>query len=376
MKSVKLIPTNQLLGERFNSADELPENLIVNGNGQICEVVPLSSGSFDARLNATGDIPNASMGYQIVIDTLTYLSRRVVKQKFYDVPGGIATYVPLRVGEGAWHDNILTGVSVSSAGDFESGNIRTAQTNSRLAGADAAIAPITQKIVTWAKEITFTYPEVQQALLLNNWDVIEAKHYARKKNWDLGIQEIAFLGSRLDANVQGLLTQTGVNVNTSFITAPVSGLNAANFATFVSGLINLYFVNTNSTQMPNRLIMPMSDYLGLQVLTPGSAGTFPVPMIQYLEMAFKKATQLEDFRIIGLPYANAAVNNSLRGINKNIYALYRSDDDSLAMNIPVDYMTTQVGTLNNFQFQDVGAGQYTGVQVYRPLEVLYFTYTP
>lgn len=44
------------------------------------------------------------------------------------------------------------------------------------------------------------------------------------------------------------------------------------------------------------------------------------------------------------------------------------------MDIPVDLTITQPNTVNNFQFQDAGYGQYTGVGVMRPLEVLYFDY--
>ena len=42
------------------------------------------------------------------------------------------------------------------------------------------------------------------------------------------------------------------------------------------------------------------------------------------------------------------------------------------MNIPLDYVTTQFNTLDNFNFQNVAYGQYTGTTIFRPLEVLYF----
>jgi hypothetical protein len=44
------------------------------------------------------------------------------------------------------------------------------------------------------------------------------------------------------------------------------------------------------------------------------------------------------------------------------------------MNIPVDYTVTQANSVNNFQFQDVAYGQYTGLTVLRNLELLLFTY--
>ena len=69
------------------------------------------------------------------------------------------------------------------------------------------------------------------------------------------------------------------------------------------------------------------------------------------------------------------MNNALRGINKNLYLLYRHDPESVRMDIPVWPITTQPGTNNNFQFEDVAYGQLTGVGYYRPLEAVLFTHT-
>jgi ABC-type multidrug transport system fused ATPase/permease subunit len=59
---------------------------------------------------------------------------------------------------------------------------------------------------------------------------------------------------------------------------------------------------------------------------------------------------------------------------KNRYALYNKNQDVLEMNIPVSYTSTIAGSYNNFQFQSVAYGQYTGVKVYRPKEILYFDF--
>lgn len=328
-----------------------------------------SENGLDLRLNAAGDTADSATGYQIAIDTLTYIKKQVSEQKFYEVAP--ADFLPVAVGDGAFAAKILTNRTYSVADDFESGNIRTGAGGSRLSQADVAVDSKTMNVVDWAKAVDYTIFDIEQAMVANNWDPIEQKHRARKKNWDLGIQKIAFLGSVLDStNVPGLLNNTVANVNTSFITAPVSGLNAANFLTFVKGLISTYFTNTNSTVLPTHFIMPMSDYLGLMTLVPGSAGTFPVPMLDYLEMAFKKLCG-PNFVIKGLAYGDAANNGTL---NKQVYALYRYDPESLRMDIPVDYTTTQPNSINNFSFEDVAYGQYTGVGVYRALELLLFQY--
>jgi hypothetical protein len=280
------------------------------------------------------------------------------------------------VGDGAFAANLLTNRTYAVSEDFEAGNIRTGNGDTRLSMSDVAIDGVNAYVQNWAKGISYSLFDVEQALRANSWDPIQGKHESRKKNWDLGIQLMAFLGSATDTRIAGLLTLAGITTNTTRITGLISGLTAANLQIFVAGLISDYFTATGSTAMPNRFVIPYADYLGMQVLTPGTVGTYPVPLISYLEEAFKKAVSPmeNDFKIIPLAYCDAATNNTLRAINKNIYMLYRNDPQSVRMDIPVDYTTTQANSLNNFEFQDVGYGQYTGAVAYRNLEVLKFQF--
>jgi len=329
----------------------------------------LRENGVDLRLNAAGDTAESATGYQIVTDTLTYIKKQISEQKFYEVP--IADFIPTAVGDCAFAANLLTNRTYQVADDFETGNIRTGASNSRLAQVDVAIDSKTLKVVNWAKAIDYTIFDIEQALVANNWDPIEQKHRARKRNWDLGLQKIAFLGSAVDTGVAGLLNNTTVNVNTSVITANISTLTPANFATFVATLLTTYFSNTNSTALPTHFVMPYSDYLGL--MTPVSP-TYPnIPMINYLEQAFK-ALCGPNFKILPLAYCDAT-NNTAAGINKQVYALYRYDPESVRMDIPVDFTTTQPNSINNFSFEDVAYGQYTGVGFYRALETLLFTHS-
>jgi len=362
-------------GRFYTGAERLNADETVCGHtGEIQVAQAVRSTQGMEILNAVGDVNDNATGFQIAIDTLTYIKKQVTTQKFYEVP--VADFVPVDVGDGAFSQALLTNLTFSNSDDFEKGNIRSGESGARLAQADASIASKTIKVINWAKEIGYTIFDIQQALYANNWDIIEAKHRSRMKNWQLGLQEIGFLGSKVDDGVLGLLTQTAVNTNTSLITAPLSGLNAADFNNFVASLISTYFANTNSTAMPTHFVIPYSDFLGLQTLTPGTVGTYPLPKIEYLLMAFKAATRNPGFHILPLAYADAANNLALRSINKNIYTLYRYDRESIRMDIPVDYTTTQPNSMNNFSFNDVAYGQYTGVGVYRNLELMYFEYTP
>lgn len=319
--------------------------------------------------NANGDINTSSLGYQYAVQTTTLVRPQVVNQKYYEIPP--AEYVPIVIGNGAWMENILTNVQFDAAGDFESGVISVADP-SRLAQVNAGVAPVLAKIVTWAKGYQYSTPELEKALAANNWDVIAAKMAALKRNWDLGIQKIAFLGSKFDpTNVSGLLSNPQVNVSTAVITAGIGTLTTANFATLVGALLADYFANTNSTAMPNVLLMPMSDYLSLAVPV---SQTYPnISMLTFLEDALKRMTQEPNFMIRGIPYANKAINAGYWAAGgTNRYVLYRKDPETLRLDIPVDFMLNAPGTSNNFNWEGVAVGQFTGVQIYRPAEVRYY----
>lgn len=341
---------------------------ILNSKGE-----PIKLNAREAALAASlqrrfdSEIRNA-LGYEIDITTLTSISKRVVEQKFFEIP--IFDYVPIRVGEGAWSSEILTYRSFALGGDFSEGVVNTGSNDSRLASVSTGVDSIRVPVKNWAKQISWTFMELQQAARAGNWDVVTALETARKKDWDLGVQRVAFLGLQGNANVKGLLTQDDVTANTSLITAKISTMTASQFAAFVAAIIGAYRTNANYTAMPNVFIMPESDYTGM--IAPVSE-TYPnVTKLSYLLGAFQAITMNQNFKILPLAYANQAQNADVSGLNKNRYTLMRYDDDTIRMDIPVDYTNTLQNTINGFHFQNVGYGQFTGVQAYRPQEVIYF----
>lgn len=329
----------------------------------------------DTRYNAAAATAENATGYQILVDTLTYIKQQQSEQTFYELGSfGLtpSSFVPVAVGDGSWSANILTRRTYSNGGDFEAGLVRQAGNNTRLTQSDVSMDSVSINTFIWDDAVQYTLAEIEQALVASNWDIISSKHEARLKKWQLGVQAIAFLGTK-SGNMEGLFNNNKTNINTSLITAPISGLSAANFATFVQTLISTYWTNSGSTVLPTHFVIPMIDYLGMMTLVPGSAGTFPVPMLTYLENAFK-ALCGPNFKVIPVAYGDAAISNSLRSINKNTYALYRHDPKSLRMDIPVDFTVTQPQTINNWQFEDVAYAQLTGVGFYKPLETLLFQY--
>lgn len=320
-------------------------------------------------MNANGDIASSSLAYQYATDRLTYIRQRTVEQSFYEVPP--SDYFDVIPGEGAFAAQIITQASIKTAGSFRQGKINTSKGNNRLATADASILPFYTYIRNWALAVEYSIFDIQQSLFNGNWDIVEAKHRARKTDWDLGIQEVGFLGDIDDlTNFPGLYTQAGVNSNTAIITKKISSMSAAEFSTFVAAIVGAFLANCNQTRMPNTFVIPQDDYVGLAVPV---SSTYPnISMLDYLKSAFN-AIVPGGVTILPSAYGMATYNNPA-GVNKARYVLYRRDLDTLFMELPVNYQTTAVGTLNNFNYQDVAFGQYAGVTVLKPLEVLYFDY--
>lgn len=370
MKSVLFRPTG-----RFNDVgEEIREPQFLSNRhtaGKSLFLGGRRENGFDLRQNAAATTNENATGYQILIDTMTYIKQQESKQVYYELGGkSPSDFVPIAVGDGSWASGILTRRTFNNFGDWEASLTNQGSNNERSTQSEVSMDSITLPTFVWDDAVTYTLAEIEQALVASNWDIIAAKHASRNKKWQLGVQVTTFLGTRSLAQ-EGLFINTQVNVNTSFITAYIKSLNTANFATFVAGLIGLYFTNTNSTQLPNRFVIPMADYLGLMTPVPGT--TTLTPMIHYLKLAFQELCG-PDFQIIGCAYADAATSNSLRGVNLNTYALYRKDPESLRRDIPVDFTVTQPNSLNNWQFEDIAYAQITGLGFYRPLETLLFQF--
>ncbi len=314
-----------------------------------------------------------ALGYEVNITTLTTIMKKITTQKFFEVAP--ADYVPVRVGEGAWSSNLVTYRSFNLSDDFSTGVIDTGANNARLATGDAGVDSLTVQVKNWAKSIGWSIFDLELAAKSGNWDLVTAKEGARKKNWDLGVQQVAFLGLKGDTtNVLGLLTQSGITTNITRITAPISGLSAADLSTFLRNVLNDYRVNCNSTAWPTHFVIPESDYLGLA--TPSSS-SFPLKSILQLMLeTLITMTGNKNFKILPSRYCDATYNaNFINGsTGKQVYALYNYDEMSLRMDLPVDYTNTLANSIDNFSFQNVGYGQFTGVLAYRPLEMLYYQY--
>lgn len=340
---------------------------ILNSKGE-----PILLNDHEKKVAAYNQKIANALGFEVDITTLTTIMKRVTEQKFFEIAP--ADYLPVRVGEGAWSSNLLTYRSFAMGDDFETGVVNTGANNDRLAAADAGVDSVSVKVYNWAKSIGWSLFDLQLAAKAGNWDLVTAKERARKKNWDLGIQRVAFLGARgsngSSGTCQGLLNMTGVNANTELITEPIRGMTTTELKTFIAGLVEAYRANNNRTAWPTHFIIPESDYNGL---ASQASPDFPIKStLQLLEEALQVVTRNKGFKVLPLAYGDASYN----GLDLQKYVLLNYDEESIRMDIPVDYTNTLANSIDNFNFQNVGYGQFTGVVPYRPLETLYFQYDP
>lgn len=317
-----------------------------------------------------------SLGYEVSITTLTMVIKKITEQKFFEVAP--ADYMPVRVGEGAWSTALTTFRSFDEADQFETGLLNLGTDGAKMAQANAAVDSVTSKVFNWAKGVEWTIFDLEFAARSGNWDVVSAKEKARKRNWDLGIQRIAFLGANgmngSTGQCIGLLSLPGATVNTSTITAAISGLSVSALKTFVAKILDDYRANCLRTIWPTHWIIPESDYLGL---VSQASPDFPIKStLQLLEEAFKQAVPNGRFqKILPLAYADQAYHADVSAIaGKQVYTMLNYDDESIRMDIPVDYTSTLANTINGFSFQNAAYGQFTGVRLLRPASVLYHTF--
>lgn len=303
-------------------------------------------------------------GYEHALTVLTQIKAQVIKQKFYEV--NPSDFMPVVVGEGAWMQNLVYNSVYMDSVDFEAGITDSSRPFSKKHSTDIEVIATSIPIVNWNRSMSYSIIEISQAAK-GNVDVVSTLEEARKKSWDLGIQRIAFLGSRTRSDIKGLYTLDNVTVNNSFITAPISSLSAEDFQNFVSGILTLYARNCSGTVLPNRFCMPLSDYLGLSA---AASPNYPlVSKIEYLENAFKKICG-NDFKIVSTAYGIRQIMSEV-GVSAYRYILYRDDPEVLEFNIPVAYTTTTFGTANGFDFENVAMGQFSSVFAKRPQEILY-----
>ena len=311
-------------------------------------------------------INDANAGIKIDIDTLTHIFRKVVKQKKYKIP--FADYVPVTVGEGAWQQTITTYTSFNPSGSFFDGITDIGSGDARKPQVETQVKSVDVKVFNWAKEVKWTLMELFHSQAgRTQWDIVEAKALARKENWDLGLQEVAFLGHPTDKRCLGLLTQAITPDTTLLTNGEISTLTHEQLNSFASAAVEAYRVRTNRTEWPTHFGVPESEHNKLVGFTNSQ---FPILTKKgQLERAFQDATGNKQFKVVSNAYADPDHTNGR--LTKKRYYFMNMDESSIRMDIPVDFNSTIASSMDNFTFQNVAYGQFTGVMLYRPNELMY-----
>lgn len=353
---------------------------IKNAQGEPLEVTLSAQEQYHADavqsvLNDMNKRIRNSLGFERLTTTLTTIMKKITEQKFFQIAP--ADYIPLRVGEGAWSSNLLTYRSFDLFDDGASGIINMGSNSSRLASADAGVDSVSIPVNNWAKSLVWNIIDLEQAAKSGNWDLVSAKEQARKKNFDLFIQKTAFLGVGNAGQIQGLYNQNlnasvggQIKIDTTTLTNSITSLagTPSTLSAFIAKVLNVYRANCQRSAWPTHFIIPESDYLGLA--TPSSP-TFPLKSIlQLMEETFQTMTGNKNFKILPCAYGDSAYSGS----SNQMYVLLNYAEESLRMDLPVDYTNTLANSVDNFSFQNVGYAQFTGVLAYRPLELYYFQF--
>ena len=314
-----------------------------------------------------------SIGANQAITTMTSILPTIIEQKFYELP--LADIVDIEVGTGNPFDSVLMNWTTSiKGGDFESGLINMAKNRADANSDDIAVEPTERKVISWKKDVNYNiFEEGTFARGTNNMDYAQEKYKARKKQYDLGIQETVMFGLKLDpVNYPGILTQANVTSNTTLITKPLKDMTATELNAVIAGLIPAFMSISSYTAVPNTFMIPAEDFYGL---SSQMSADYPIKTkLEVLTDALKTATGNGNFKVIPNAYCSKTHNSHISGLNKNRYVLYKKAPDHIIMNIPLDFTVTLPGTINGFDYTSAAYSRFTGVKLFRDKTIVYFDY--
>ena len=307
---------------------------------------------------------NAATGLDQVITTTTDIIAGVLETKFYELNGQkLSDFCPIEVGKGADRTQLMQYAINYKANAGVQGLVNPfANGIAKDANSTIEIGTLTMPNNFWR----WTY-EVSQELVNiakandETFSIIEENEKARKKVWDLMLQDAWFKGLG-DGKSYGLLNQPNVTINTSLITAKLSAMSDAQFDAFLAAAPNAFGLNSAYTMNFNRLLLPTSDFYGLTK----PYGTFGLNRAQVLEDAFKRVVG-GDFKIVHAKYgesANAAGNGAR-------YVFYNADADNICSYLPVPYTPMPLFPQGSLDLISQAHGQFVTPFVKRTGAVLY-----
>lgn len=320
------------------------------------------------RNNLSGIVQNAGVGattgLEQIITTTTDIIAGAVDTLYYELNGQkLSDFVPIEVGKGAYATQLLQYAINYKANAGKQGLINpTANGIAKDANSTLQVGTFTLKNNFWR----WTY-EVSNELVniarinAETFSIIEENEKARKKVWDLMLQDAWFNGLG-DGQSYGLLNSPDVTINTTLITAKLSSMSDAQFDTFLAAAGGAFGTNSNYTVTFNRLLMPTSDYYALTK----PYGQYGLNRLQVLEDAFKRITG-GDFKVVHAKYADTA-NAAGTGAR---YVFYNANPDNICSYLPVPYTPMPLFPQGSLDLISQAHGQFITPYVKRTGAVLY-----
>jgi len=327
-------------------------------------------------------MPN-TIGYDQTISTLTQLLQPVLKQKYHEVPN-LLDFIDID-NTGAYMNSIIQG---RTRAHFERGvGFRNASPGfEKSPHVDVSRDTISIKNYPWRREIQWSKIELEQAKRgYIPFDILTERMEAIKKSWDLEKQNAIFCGYKAgNIEIFGLLNIPGVFESGDNLIPDgkmIRNLSPTEMHNFVGSILEMYAKNSKIATMPDRFVVPLSDYLGWGNTFVASSSSDNVnviskTIIEYLEDMFKTMTQNPGFKILFSKYCEGSIMKEFTGLYVNRYALYKKERESLRFVVPQELETTNIIEKSPEIFEMAATGQMAGIICGRPENVLYLNSLP
>lgn len=320
------------------------------------------------RNNLEGIVRNSGVGATVgldqIITTTTDIIAGTVDTLYYELNGQkLSDFVPIEVGKGAYATQLLQYAVNYKANAGKQGLVNpTANGIAKDANSTLQVGTFTMynNFWRWTYEVSNELVNIAR-VNAETFSIIEENEKARKKVWDLMLQDAWFNGLG-DGKSFGLLNAPDVSVNTTLITAKLSAMTDAQFEVFLSAAGGAFGANSNYTITFNRLLVPTSDYYALT----RPYGQYGLNRLQVLEDAFKRVTG-GDFKVVHAKYADTA-NAAGTGAR---YVFYNADADNICSYLPVPYTPMPLFPQGSLDLISQAHGQFITPYVKRTGAVLY-----
>jgi len=304
-------------------------------------------------------------GLEATITTLTDIIGGVVETKYYELNGQkLSDFCKIEVGRGAYATELMQYASTFVGNNGKQGIVNpTANGISKDANSSIQIGSIKMPNNFWRWDYTVTNELVNMAQKnAETFSIIEENEKARKKIWDLMLQDAWFNGLG-DGRSYGLLNQPNVTVNTTLMTAELGDMTDAQFQTFLAKVAGEYNKVSNYAISFNRMLIPSEQYFALTQ----PYGTFGLNRLQVLEDAMKRIVGA-DFKIVHAKYCTGA---SAQGGNKGRYVFYNDDADNVCAYLPVPYTPMPLFPQGSLDLISQAHGQFVCPYLKRNTSMVY-----